>query len=98
MDQPHQRGGMQQAENALDRTCHDSPGASSCVVVQVVDMPLLFETGAYRLTWPTVFVTCKHDIEVPNMSSMACTHEPCIFQQVIGSGMPRKLSCDSFAD
>lgn len=32
--------------------------------MQVVDMPLLFETGAHRLTWRNVFVTCDHATEV----------------------------------
>lgn len=31
---------------------------------QVVDMPLLFETGAHKLMWPRVFVTCSHKAEV----------------------------------
>lgn len=32
--------------------------------VQVVDMPLLFETGTYRWMWTNVFVTCDHGTEV----------------------------------
>lgn len=31
--------------------------------LQVVDMPLLVETGSYRLMWPRVFVTCSHETE-----------------------------------
>ena len=36
----------------------------SCATGQVIDMPLLFETGSYRWTWPTVVVTCPETLQV----------------------------------
>lgn len=35
--------------------------------VTVVDMPLLFETGASKLMWPKVLVTCSQEIEVDRL-------------------------------
>ena len=34
------------------------------MLVQVVDMPLLFETGAHRLTWPRVLVYADPEAQV----------------------------------
>lgn len=34
------------------------------VLAQVIDMPLLFETGAYRLTWPRVLVYADPEAQV----------------------------------
>lgn len=39
--------------------------------LQVVDMPLLFETGSYRLMWPRVFVTCSHETEASMATAQA---------------------------
>lgn len=35
--------------------------------MQVVDMPLLFETGAYRLTWPRVLVACDAETQLKRL-------------------------------
>ncbi|KAL3132000.1 hypothetical protein ABBQ32_008622 [Trebouxia sp. C0010 RCD-2024] len=35
--------------------------------IVVVDMPLLFETHAYRLMWPRITVTCSHEAEVERL-------------------------------
>ena len=35
--------------------------------MQVVDMPLLFETGAYRLTWPRVLVACNAETQLERL-------------------------------
>ena len=34
------------------------------VLAQVIDMPLLFETGAYMLTWPRVLVAADPATQV----------------------------------
>jgi hypothetical protein len=31
---------------------------------QVIDMPLLFESGAYMLTWPRMLVKCDPELQV----------------------------------
>jgi len=41
------------------------------LTLQVVDMPLLFETGSHRLMWPKVFVTCSHETEASTASAKA---------------------------
>lgn len=41
------------------------------LTLQVVDMPLLFETGSHRLMWPRVFVTCSHETEASTATAKA---------------------------
>lgn len=41
------------------------------MVAKVVDMPLLFETGAYKFTWPRILVSCSAAVQV-RMTSNAC--------------------------
>ncbi len=41
------------------------------LTLQVVDMPLLFETGSHRLMWPRVFVTCSHETEASMATAKA---------------------------
>jgi len=38
--------------------------------LQVMDMPLLFETGAYMLTWPRVLVAANPGTQVCNLAAM----------------------------
>ena len=38
--------------------------------VKVVDMPLLFESGAYRLLWPRVLVACSSEVQVRRLASV----------------------------
>ncbi|KAK9819816.1 hypothetical protein WJX72_002721 [[Myrmecia] bisecta] len=39
----------------------------TCCWLVVIDMPLLFETGAYHLTSPRVLVACDNDIQVERL-------------------------------
>lgn len=39
-----------------------------------MDMPLLFETGAYILTWPRVLVTANPGTQVCNLAAMIRTY------------------------
>ncbi|KAK9831394.1 hypothetical protein WJX81_000561 [Elliptochloris bilobata] len=39
----------------------------ACKWLVVVDMPLLFETGAYRLLWPRVLVTCSSKVQLERL-------------------------------
>ena len=43
---------------------------ASAVRFQVVDMPLLFETSAYKLMWPRITVTCSHEAEVSQQQGL----------------------------
>jgi dephospho-CoA kinase len=36
-------------------------------VLQVLDIALLFETGAYRLTWPRVLVACDAETQLQRL-------------------------------
>jgi hypothetical protein len=42
----------------------------TCAHAQIIDMPLLFETGAYMLTWPRVLVFTNPDTQA---SILACS-------------------------
>ena len=41
------------------------------LTLQVVDMPLLFETGSHKVMWPRVFVTCSHETEASTATAAA---------------------------
>ena len=48
------------------------------VLVQFVDMPLLFETGAYRLTWPRVLVYAGPEAQVCQGRCGSCSTAVCM--------------------
>ena len=43
------------------------------MIAKVVDMPLLFETGAYKFMWPRILVSCSAEVQV-RMTSTACCY------------------------
>jgi hypothetical protein len=64
-------------------------------VLQVVDMPLLMETGAYRYTRPVLLVACSPEVQVRVMvvqnastktESAVCTQGVCINQHLGAAG------------
>lgn len=42
------------------------------MVAKVVDMPLLFETGAYKFMWPRILVSCSAEVQVRTTSTACC--------------------------
>ncbi|DBB13327.1 TPA: hypothetical protein ACH3X3_005060 [Trebouxia sp. C0006] len=46
------------------------------LTLQVVDMPLLFETGSHKVMWPRVFVTCSHETEVERLMKRDACSKP----------------------